>query len=83
MHPEHPYISPTVLEVGDRVAYSRDALRTHGSAYAGLKGTIVSIVDHAPGWTLATVCWAPAAFPDSEINIRQLSRIGSLAHQGA
>jgi hypothetical protein len=45
------------LQIGDRVAYTRNALLTFGSGYADLRGTIIELEEVTPGWTLATVEW--------------------------
>jgi len=80
---EPPRRRGRVSMVGDRVCYTHDALQTHGSMFGGLCGTITAVIEHAPGWTLATVCWAPAAYPDSTVNIEQLCLMFSADAMGA
>lgn len=70
------------LEVGDTVAYTRNALMTMGGQFCGLRGEILSIVEHSPGWILATVAWkinGGASVHVALVNIRNLCRPRSVA----
>jgi hypothetical protein len=73
------------LTVGDRVGYSAAFLRSTGQ-YTGTapfrRGVIRSIYELTPGFMLANVQWDFDREP-SQVNIKNLARVGTMAWAGA
>lgn len=70
---------PKPFKINDRVAYARNYLLTVGSSRAARRGTIIKIVTHSPGWTLATVQWEGEGGFCSDVNINNICRTNSKA----
>lgn len=67
------------IKAGDRVAYTRNALLTLGGKFGSRRGIVLVIVEHSPGWTLATVQWEGEGGFSSGVNVKSLCRTNSKA----
>lgn len=67
------------IKTGMRVAYTRNALRTLGNTYAELRGTVIAIKEHSPGWSLATVEWEGKGGLCWDTNVKNLCTVKCLA----
>ena len=68
------------LQIGERVAYSVQFLRSIGMSHSDMahgRGTVTEIKELSPGCVLARVAWEQSADLPERVNVANLAKVGA------